>query len=80
MWANKVAATLKGNSAIGKMIAELERRNKFYQLSRELFQYHHKRRFFKSLHEELIAIAWNPDRWQDWCLCEEERKEIEKLW
>ena len=37
-------------------------RNKFYQLSKDLFQFHHKRKYFKSLQEELIAIAWHPDR------------------
>ena len=56
-------------------------KNKFYnQLSKDLFQFHHKRNYFKTLHEEVIQIAWHPDRWWDWCLTEDEKKEIQKLW
>ena len=28
--------------------------------------------------EELMGYAWNPDRFQDWCLTNEEREEISK--
>ena len=52
----------------------------FEAIHDELLRYHHKKNYFKSLHEELISIAWHPDRWRDWCLCEDEKKEIEKLW
>ena len=27
--------------------------------------------------EELMAIAWHPKRWWDWCLSEDEKKEID---
>ena len=54
---------------------------KFYnQLSKDLFQFHHKRNYFKTLHEEVIQIAWHPDRYWNWCISEDEKKEIEKLW
>ena len=28
----------------------------------------------------LMPIAWHPLRWWDWCVPEDEKKEIEKLW
>ena len=40
----------------------------------------HKHKFYKSLHEEVIQIAWHPDRYWNWCLTEDEKKEIQKLW
>ena len=57
-----------------------QRIQSFEAIHNELFQFHHKRKYFKSLDEELAPIAWHPDRYWDWCLDEEERKEIEKLW
>ena len=33
-----------------------------------------------SIKKELIPIAWHPSRWWDWCMSEDEKKEIEKLW
>ena len=50
------------------------------KLSEELFQFYHKRKFFKRLCDELLATAWHPDRWWDWCLDNDEKQEIEKLW
>ena len=26
-----------------------------------------------------MAIAWHPNRWWDWCLSEDEKKEIESI-
>ena len=40
----------------------------------------HKLKFYKSLHEEVIKIAWHPNRYWNWCLTEDEKQEIEKLW
>ena len=39
-----------------------------------LYQYHHKKNYFKSLQDEVLAIGWHPDRWRDWCLTEDEKK------
>ena len=30
--------------------------------------------------EELLPIAWYPDRVIDWCMSEDDKKETEKLW
>ena len=30
----------------------------------------------KELNEELMTVAWNPNRWWDWCVSEDENKEI----
>ena len=27
--------------------------------------------------EELMPAAWHPDRWQNWCVPEDEKKELE---
>ena len=46
----------------------------------ELFRYHHKREFSKRIHEELLPIAWHPDRVYDWCFDEEEKGFLEGIW
>ena len=51
-----------------------------YMLSRDLFHYHHKREFSKRIHEELLPIAWHPDRVYDWCFDEEEKGFLEGIW
>ena len=28
--------------------------------------------------EELMPVAWHPDRWWDWCVPEDEKKRLEK--
>ena len=33
-----------------------------------------------NIKEELLPIAWHPDRVMGWCMSEGEKKEIEKLW
>ena len=30
--------------------------------------------------EELLPIAWHPDRVIDWCFSEDKKKDLEKLW
>ena len=45
----------------------------------ELFRYHHKREFSKRIHEELLPIAWHPDRVWDWCFDEGEKGFLEKM-
>ena len=30
--------------------------------------------------EELMPIPWDPSRWWDWCILEDEKKEAEELW
>ena len=29
--------------------------------------------------KELMPIAWRPSRWWDWCVPEDEKREIEKI-
>ena len=33
----------------------------------------------KELSEELMAVAWHPDRWWVWCMSEDEKKEIDPM-
>ena len=33
----------------------------------------------KELNEELISVAWHPNRWWDWCVSEDEKKEIDPM-
>ena len=33
----------------------------------------------KKICEELMPIAWHPKRWQNFCMSEDERKEIEPI-
>ena len=33
-----------------------------------------------SIKEELLPITWHPSRYWGWCMPEDEKKEIEKLW
>ena len=52
----------------------------FSLINDELFRYHHKREFSKRIHEELLPIAWHPDRVYDWCFDEEEKGFLEGIW
>ena len=49
-------------------------------IHRELFQYHHKREFFGRIRDELLPVAWYPDRFFDWCVDEEEKEFLKKVW
>ena len=33
----------------------------------------------KELSEKLIPVAWHPNRWWDWCMSEDEKKEIDSI-
>ena len=47
----------------------------------EWYEGYEKRKAQKAkIKEELLAIAWHPSRWWDWCMSEDEKKETEKLW
>ena len=49
-------------------------------IHRELFQYHHKREFFGRIHDELLPVAWHPDRFFNWCVDAEEKKFLGEMW
>ena len=46
----------------------------------DLLQYHHKRQFYIKIYNELLPIAWHPDRFWDWCMPEDEKKEISTIY
>ena len=78
---------LMNNSVFGKIIENINRRAQSrhkktygYNLSRDVFRYHHKRQNYTALRDELEEVAWHPDRWWDWCVDEEEKQVAEKLW
>ena len=33
----------------------------------------------KELNEELMSVAWDPKRWCDWCVSEDQKKEIDPM-
>ena len=33
----------------------------------------------KELSEELMLVAWHSNRWWDWCISEEKKKEIDPM-
>ena len=35
-----------------------------------------RKEFKRELSEELMSVSWNPNRWWDWCMSEDEKKEI----
>ena len=43
----------------------------------DLLRHHHKREFYGGLKDELLPIAWHPDRWWDWCVDEDEKRWID---
>ena len=51
----------------------------FKKVQKELPKYFHKRQFAQKVYDELLPIAWHPDRVWDWCFDEEEKKDLEYL-
>ena len=43
-------------------------------------KHYHKSNFYKRLRDELMPIAWHPDRVWDWCFDDEHKREAEQLW
>ena len=46
----------------------------------DLLRHHHKREFFGRVRDELLPVAWHPDRFFDWCLDEGEKEFLEEMW
>ena len=44
------------------------------------YKHYHKSDFYRGLRDELMAIAWHPDRVLDWCVDHEEREEMKERW
>ena len=42
--------------------------------------YRNRKKLRKSISEELLPVAWHPDRYWDWCMPHDEKQEISKLW
>ena len=45
----------------------------YEQVHEELLKYHHKHKFYRITWNELLPMAWHPDRWWDCCVSEDER-------
>ena len=71
-----LSAAKKGHIKIIKLCREWLG---FEWIHDELHQYHHKLKFSRKIADELAPVAWHPDRWWDWCIDIEEKKEIQKL-
>ena len=52
----------------------------FEAIHHDLLRHHHKREFSRRIHNELLPIAWHPNRFWDWCVCEEEKVFLEEMW
>ena len=39
-----------------------------------------RRALKKQIGKELLRVGWHPSRWWDWCIPEDKKKKIEKLW
>ena len=53
----------------------------FYDdLSKAIFEYHHKRRYAIKLYYDLLPVVMHPDRAVDWCFDEDEKQDLEELW
>ena len=44
------------------------------------YKINHKNKFFISLHDELMKVAWNPNRYKYWCLDFQELRYLEERW
>ena len=44
------------------------------------YKINHKNKFYKSLYDDLMKVAWHPSRYLDWCIDVEELKFLEELW
>ena len=63
-----------------RIVSLLRGRLGFDDVYEELFWYHHKHKFSKKIYEEMLPIAWHPDRFWNWCFDEDEKRVAEKLW
>ena len=43
------------------------------------FKFEKRKALKKELNEELMPVAWHPNRWWDWCVSENEKKEIDPM-
>ena len=43
-------------------------------------QLYHRYNYGKALKEELMPIAWHPNQYWDWCMSDDEKQEISRLW
>ena len=75
-----LVASLRNNHFYGKALEEVKRKKKMKTVFDELFKYHHKRNFYRKIYEELLPVAWHPDRVYDWCFDEEEKGFLEEMW
>ena len=47
---------------------------------KEIHEHYHKKKCYRKIWDELLPIAWHPDRWWDWCVSEDERDLARKAW
>ena len=52
----------------------------FEAIHQELFRHHHKRKCFRWIHDGVLPIAWHPDRFWNWCVDEEEKGVLKRMW
>ena len=46
----------------------------------DLLRHLHQRSFAGKIYDELLPVAWHPDRFLNWCIDEEEKGFLEKMW
>ena len=50
-----------------------------FSLVRTAFKFEKRKTLTKNISEELMALAWHPKRWWNFCMSEDEKKEIEPI-
>ena len=69
---NPYNGTFHPNSSVFTQMCDIVDMQKYRQ--------DHKRKYYKSLHNDLLPISWHPDRVIDWSFDENEKKVLKLLW
>ena len=64
----------------GREKSRRKHKKKYGNMLSNIPLYLHQRQFAQKIHDELLPIAWHPDRVYDWCFDEEQKQTINWLW
>ena len=59
-WGNRKTMVVEAKGDRVEIKKLCRERGGFGDIHRELFQYHHKREFFRQIHDGVLPIAWHP--------------------
>ena len=52
----------------------------YVRILAQQYRYKQRKGFKKEISKELMIVAWHAIRWWDWCMTEDEKKEIESIY